>query len=689
MNVKFKLLVFICLLAVVPIVIVNVFASSRISENSMELASAATAGIISNQAENVSFYFEEAVASAKNLASSENVRDYTKESNESDFEIPETSEQYKRITSGFSAIVSNDPALQKIMIINNTGMIIASTDESDTGKRMSNYKGLFTLAQNNNGVSSFFMSGDESDIPVFIVAKSVFSYDNVCQGIVYQLYNTSRLQEVIDSAKLDKYTTSALMDAGGNLLEYPYKTLRSYTESDNYKQAGDKLVKVINPTDSDPSEFVSEFGSGRSSRILYVSSVSSCHWAMLALTDKASLQSTASKSGQPIRNISVIVLIISCILTVAFVYWFARPINEIIRILQKKKKGDMYARFDIRSTDEFRQIGNAFNTLFDDVFESEQRYKTIVEITNNIVFEVSFKKGTVFVSKNFNKKFSYRPKDDSMKESFFYKIHVHKDDKERYMNDLERILGPANFMQGEYRVKSIYGDFIWIMIKATKFYNRDEIPTKIVGVIMDIDKEKKSEMHLIQRASNDALTQLFNREAFIKSLTAAIDESAAKKSLDAMMFIDLDDFKFFNDQYGHACGDEVLKFVADTLKEISFERGFAGRFGGDEFVICLTNLTLYGDSGKIAQEIIDILGNGFTSESTGLKLNVHCSVGIAFLRESGKNAEEVIAAADEAMYNIKKHGKSAYAYAKSPQKQPESSPAKSEGGYVNELSGLI
>ena len=689
MNVKFKLLVFICLLAVVPIVIVNVFASSRISENSMELASAATAGIISNQAENVSFYFEEAVASAKNLASSENVRDYTKESNESDFEIPETSEQYKRITSGFSAIVSNDPALQKIMIINNTGMIIASTDESDTGKRMSNYKGLFTLAQNNNGVSSFFMSGDESDIPVFIVAKSVFSYDNVCQGIVYQLYNTSRLQEVIDSAKLDKYTTSALMDAGGNLLEYPYKTLRSYTESDNYKQAGDKLVKVINPTDSDPSEFVSEFGSGRSSRILYVSSFSSCHWAMLALTDKSSLQSTASKSGQPIRNISVIVLIISCILTVAFVYWFARPINEIIRILQKKKKGDMYARFDIRSTDEFRQIGNAFNTLFDDVFESEQRYKTIVEITNNIVFEVSFKKGTVFVSKNFNKKFSYRPKDDSMKESFFYKIHVHKDDKERYMNDLERILGPANFMQGEYRVKSIYGDFIWIMIKATKFYNRDEIPTKIVGVIMDIDKEKKSEMHLIQRASNDALTQLFNREAFIKSLTAAIDESAAKKSLDAMMFIDLDDFKFFNDQYGHACGDEVLKFVADTLKEISFERGFAGRFGGDEFVICLTNLTLYGDSGKIAQEIIDILGNGFTSESTGLKLNIHCSVGIAFLRESGKNAEEVIAAADEAMYNIKKHGKSAYAYAKSPQKQPESSSAKSEGGYVNELSGLI
>ena len=688
MKVKYKLLTFIFLLAIVPIIVVNVVSSSRMNANSMELMSSATADIISNQADNVNSYFEEIVASAKGLASSESVRNYTKESNEDDFEIPEESEYYQKITVGFTAVSVNDPALQKIMIINNSGMIIASTDKDDTGKRMSNYKGLFSLAQNNNGVSSFFMSGDDSDVPVFIVAKSVFSYDNVCQGIVYQLYSTSRLQDMINSTKLDKYTTSAIMDSSGNLLEYPYKTLKSYTENESYKAAGSHLVKAVNPSDGEATEFSAEFGSGRGLRTLFASPVPSCHFTMVAVSDKSNLQKLAEKSGQSIRNISIITVIVSCVLTFVFIYWFSKPINEIIRILQKKKKGDMYARFDIRSSDEFQQIGSEFNNLFDDVFESEQRYKTIVEITNNIVFEISIKNGTVFVSKNFNKKFSCRPKDDSMKESFFYKIHVHKDDKERFMNDLERILGPANFMQGEYRVKSIYGDFIWIMIKATKFYNRDEVPTKIVGVIMDIDKEKKSEMHLIQRASNDALTQLFNREAFIKSLTVAIEESAAKKSLDAMMFIDLDDFKFFNDEYGHACGDEVLKFVADTLKEISFERGFAGRFGGDEFVICLTNLTLYGDSGKIAQEIIDILGNGFISESTGLKLNVHCSVGIAFLRESGKNAEEVIAAADEAMYNIKKHGKSAYAYAKSPQKQPENTAAKPDG-YVNELSGLI
>ncbi len=691
MKVKPKLLLFIFLLAILPIIFVNVFASSKMNENSMELLSSVTSSVIENQADSVNFYFEEIISSAKNLASSESVRSYAEESNGGGFdEIPETSEVYLGIISSFSAIASNDSSLQKIMIVNNSGMIIASTDPEDTGKRMSNYKGLFDLAQNNNGVSSFFMSGDENNVPVFIVAKSIFSYDNVCQGIVYELYNTSKLQEIVNSTKLDKYTTAAVMDGGGNLLEYPYKTLKTYMESDSYKSSANVLLKVIDPEDGGSVDAVTHVGSGRGSKVLFVSPVPSCRWSMLAVSDKFSLSQEAKKASASLRNFSIIVLIASAILTFVFVFRFTKPIDEIMKILQKKKKGDMNAVFDVKTNDEFRQIGNAFNSAFNDVFESEQRYRTIVEITNNIVFEISFKKGTVFVSKNFNKKFSYRPKDDSMKESFFYKIRVHKDDKERYMADLDRILGPANFMQGEYRVKSIYGDFIWIMIKATKFYNRDEVPTKIVGVIMDIDKEKKSEMHLIQRASNDALTQLFNREAFIRSLTAAIEESAAKKSLDAMMFIDLDDFKFFNDQYGHACGDEVLKFVADTLKEISFERGFAGRFGGDEFVICLTNLTLYGDSGKMAQEIIDILGAGFISESTGLKLNIHCSVGIAFLRESGKNAEEIIAAADEAMYNIKKHGKSAYAYAKSPQKQAESSsPVKNGNGYVNEITDLI
>lgn len=669
MRVKLKLALFILLAVIAPILIVNVFSSSNIKNISIELNMQNTDNIISGQAESINYYFEDISAAAKELVSLEAVRNYTMESNADGFEVSAEREDYLAVASRLKGITDFDSSLTKAMIINNAGMIVASSDENDLGKRMTKHSGLFSSAVEGNGISSFSMSGEkESNIPTFSYAKAIYSHNNELLGIVYEVYSTDHLQRIINNAKIDKYTTVAIMDNTGGILEYPYKTVKNYSEHENYSKASEYLRGLLNPIDErKQEESFFEYGKSTKRRMVFSRRISTSGWTVLAVANAYSLENSFNSRKSAIMNLAIILIVLASVGMFVFIHYFSKPMDEIIRILQKKQRGDMAVQFDIRSNDEFRQIGRAFNTAFDEIFESEQRYNTIVEITNNIVFEVNFKKNTVIVSKSFNKKFSYRPKDDSVKESFLYNLYVHKDDKDRYLADVDRILGPANFIQGEYRVKSIYGDFIWIMIKATKFFNREEIPTKIVGVIMDIDKEKKSEMHLIQKASYDALTRLYNRETFLKSLAEQLELSAIKKTLDAMMFIDLDDFKFFNDEYGHACGDEVLKFTADTLKELCFERGFAGRFGGDEFVVCLTNLTLYGDSGKVAQELIDTLSKGFISESTGIKLTIHCSVGIAFLRESGKTTEEVIAAADEAMYNIKKHGKSAYAYAKSAQ----------------------
>ncbi len=177
----------------------------------------------------------------------------------------------------------------------------------------------------------------------------------------------------------------------------------------------------------------------------------------------------------------------------------------------------------------------------------------------------------------------------------------------------------------------------------------------------------------IKRNVTDSLTHLLNRESFINQLQEELEICAEdEKCLSALMFIDIDDFKMFNDNFSHACGDEVLKFVADTLSNMFIllptTRGvrgeFSGRFGSDEFVVCMTDMDSYGTIGKIAQEILDTLQEGFLSNYANTQLGVSCSIGIAFLRENGKTCEDVIAAADEAMYNIKKHGKSAFAFAK-------------------------
>ncbi len=87
-------------------------------------------------------------------------------------------------------------------------------------------------------------------------------------------------------------------------------------------------------------------------------------------------------------------------------------------------------------------------------------------------------------------------------------------------------------------------------------------------------------------------------------LSSELDRRGPKKI--GVMFIDVDDFKFINDRYGHTVGDEVIRFVADTIrKKVDEKGGLAGRFGGDEFVLCYTDQADVANLEQIAMDIID------------------------------------------------------------------------------------
>ena len=121
----------------------------------------------------------------------------------------------------------------------------------------------------------------------------------------------------------------------------------------------------------------------------------------------------------------------------------------------------------------------------------------------------------------------------------------------------------------------------------------------------NIDRDKKSEMKLIKRANYDSLTELFNRIAFNKHVENELLLAKIRKDKRAILFIDIDDFKHYNDNYGHACGDDVLKFIAQTIKNQVLDCGFAGRYGGDEFVICLNSSNVVDNIENFAKAIIE------------------------------------------------------------------------------------
>lgn len=371
----------------------------------------------------------------------------------------------------------------------------------------------------------------------------------------------------------------------------------------------------------------------------------------------------ANNVGNITISLAVGLSIVSFVMAIVVSSLITKPLRKIEETLDKIRRGDHEARISNVSNNEYGQMSRAFNNLVDEIVVSEDRYKTISDMSDNIIFEWNFKTNEVVFSNNFNKKFSYRAPSDNFGDSFLLKAKVHPDDADRYRNDLDNLGKGKDFDRNEYRIKNIYGDFIWVLIRTAVLKDSAGNPLKAVGVMVDIDRAKRSEQQLTERASFDALTSLYNRETIESQIDNEISLSAVRKNELAVLFIDVDDFKYFNDTFSHATGDEVLKFLAKTLKECINDLGFVGRYGGDEFIAVIRNAEV-NNPAAMAQNIINRLAVGFDSVTIpGQHLSISTSIGISLIKgDYNTRVEYLIGKADDAMYSVKKNGKSNYAF---------------------------
>jgi diguanylate cyclase (GGDEF)-like protein len=165
------------------------------------------------------------------------------------------------------------------------------------------------------------------------------------------------------------------------------------------------------------------------------------------------------------------------------------------------------------------------------------------------------------------------------------------------------------------------------------------------------------------RASVDPLTGLMNRASFDRALALAITHAARTQSPAAVLFMDLDGFKAVNDQRGHAVGDVLLREVAARIMACVREDDLLARYGGDEFVVLLEQLTDPGVVHAIATRVIEALSRSFAAD--GLTVHLSVSIGVALFPEHGGSAEELLACADTAMYEAKRKGGDRYLIAAS------------------------
>jgi diguanylate cyclase (GGDEF)-like protein len=143
-------------------------------------------------------------------------------------------------------------------------------------------------------------------------------------------------------------------------------------------------------------------------------------------------------------------------------------------------------------------------------------------------------------------------------------------------------------------------------------------------------------------------------------MSAAINMARRYKKAAALMFIDLDGFKAVNDTLGHDAGDYVLKQVAQRLLSCVRETDTVARIGGDEFLIIATEINSPKNAAQIAEKVIQLVSKPFIFK--GKKAVVGTSIGIALFPDHGKDMDQLIKQADEAMYKVKNAGKNGFCF---------------------------
>ena len=177
------------------------------------------------------------------------------------------------------------------------------------------------------------------------------------------------------------------------------------------------------------------------------------------------------------------------------------------------------------------------------------------------------------------------------------------------------------------------------------------------GITRDISDRKAAELRLEHEALHDPLTALPNRVLAMDRIEHGLSRAAREHRLVAVLFVDLDRFKVFNDTRGHGFGDSVLMAVANRLVECSRAEDTVSRFSGDEFVVVCEKLLVAADAIKIADHILSSFTAPFDID--GEDVHVTASIGIATGTEA-ENADKLLRDADLAMYRAKDRGRARY-----------------------------
>ena len=340
-----------------------------------------------------------------------------------------------------------------------------------------------------------------------------------------------------------------------------------------------------------------------------------------------------------------------------------QPLKKVVAKFKHKNGQDIFLEFYI--TPRFDEKGNyvGSDNIARDITEQLKSQKAL-EVYENVIKNTS--EGIMITDKNnhivfTNKAFfditQYEEKDVLGKNPSILKSGVHT--KKFYKNMWESIINSGKWkgeIWNKHKDDGIYPE----LLSINTLKNKNGEIENYIAIFTDISEIKKSEAKMRSMAMHDSLTGLPNRTMMSSMMSHSIKSAKRQHELMAIMFIDLDNFKTINDNYGHKEGDNVLIETAKRLKDVLREEDIVYRFGGDEFIVTLEHIKNSEDIAKIAQKLNQSLQIPY--QTNDYTFYISCSIGIAIYPNDASSVDELIKNADAAMYQAKNKGKNRYSF---------------------------
>jgi diguanylate cyclase (GGDEF)-like protein/PAS domain S-box-containing protein len=242
---------------------------------------------------------------------------------------------------------------------------------------------------------------------------------------------------------------------------------------------------------------------------------------------------------------------------------------------------------------------------------------------------------------------------------------VHPDDLNMFQERHRRELELHDFQRFEFRIIHRNGSIRWLVAHSGGIFSRDGKLTHITGLIFDRTEQRlvEEQLHhyheellastkkLEGLSLTDGLTGIKNRRAFDEALNSQVAYSQRRQSSIALLMIDVDNFKSFNDEYGHPAGDEVLKIVARLIQDTIRTEDTLARYGGEEFSLVLPQADI--EAGKRTAERIRANIQSWNWQVR----NITVSIGVASQYGSAVEATTLLQMADECLYQAKTSGR--------------------------------